>query len=270
VATTAYIMKAKKSFGQHFLNREDVAEKIASSFKRADSYKAILEVGPGKGVLTKYLYQGEIDFLAVEADRDMVEYLEHYYKDLRGKIIQEDFLRLDLSRVFEGRQFGLIGNFPYNISSQILIRMLEYKEFIPEMVGMFQKELAERVISGPGSKVYGVISVLVQAYYDCEYLFSVQPGSFSPPPKVKSGVIRLERKENPLENYNEKLFKIIVKTAFNQRRKMLRNTIKALVPDENKLKDAFFNLRPEQLLVKDFVELTHFVEKNSPTHVSGK
>jgi 16S rRNA (adenine1518-N6/adenine1519-N6)-dimethyltransferase len=141
--------------------------------------------------------------------------------------------------------------------------MLHYKEYIPEMVGMFQKELAERVISGPGSKVYGVISVLVQAYYDCEYLFSVQPGSFSPPPKVKSGVIRLQRKESPLENYNEKLFKNIVKTTFNQRRKMLRNTIKALVPDENLLKDTFFNLRPEQLSVKDFVELTHFVERNS-------
>ena len=262
VATYAFIMKAKKSFGQHFLNREDVAERIANSLRRTDSFNALLEVGPGKGVLTKYLYPKEIDFLAVEADKDMVAYLEHYHKEMQGRIISEDFLKVRLDQVFDGRQFALIGNFPYNISSQILIHMLRYREYVPELVGMFQKELAERVIAGPGSKVYGVISLLVQAYYNGEYLFTVQPGSFSPPPKVKSGVIRLERKDNGELGCDDKLFRIVVKTAFGQRRKMLRNTVKAMVPDESLLKDDFFNLRPEQLSLADFVELTNFVEQN--------
>jgi 16S rRNA (adenine1518-N6/adenine1519-N6)-dimethyltransferase len=256
VGTQAHIMKAKKSYGQNFLNREDIAERIATSLKQTTSSPAILEVGPGKGMMTKYLMHQVSDFLAVEADRDMVEYLEHYYPDLSGKIIAQDFLKLKLSTVFEGRQFCLIGNFPYNISSQILIKLIEYREYIPEMVGMFQKELAERIISGPGSKVYGVISVLVQAYYTGEYLFTVSPGSFNPAPKVKSGVIRLTRKENFTLNCDEKLFKTVVKTTFGQRRKMLRNTMKSLVKDEDLLKDDFFNKRPEQLSLEEFVELT--------------
>jgi len=262
VATLAFIMKAKKSFGQHFLNREDVAERIANSMRHADSFNALLEVGPGKGVLTKYLYPKDLDFLAVEADKDMVAYLEYYHKDLEGRIIAEDFLKLPLDQVFDGRQFGLIGNFPYNISSQILFHMLKYREYVPELVGMFQKELAERVIAGPGSKAYGVISLLVQAYYTGEYLFTVQPGSFSPPPKVKSGVIRLERKENDELGCDHKLFRTVVKTTFSQRRKMLRNTVKSMVQDESLLKEDFFNLRPEQLSLRDFVELTNFVQQN--------
>ena len=181
-------MKAKKSFGQHFLNSEDVASRIASSFSQKDALTALLEVGPGKGVLTKYLVKMPVEFLAVEADADMVGYLAHYLPETEGKIIQADFLKWPLDDLFDRKPFGLIGNFPYNISSQILIKMLQHRDQIPEMVGMFQKELAERVIAGPGSKTYGVISVLVQAYYRCEYLFTVQPGSFSPPPKVKSGV----------------------------------------------------------------------------------
>lgn len=262
VPTLAYIMKAKKSFGQHFLNKEDIAERISRSFSGLDHFSAILEVGPGKGVLTKYLLTLDKEFNAVEADLDMVAYLEHYYSDLRGKIIHNDFLKLPLDEVFEGRSFGLIGNFPYNISSQILIRMIQYRSYIPEMVGMFQKELAERVVSAPGSKSYGVISVLVQSYYTCEYLFTVNPGSFSPPPKVKSGVIRLRRVADRELGCDEKLFRTVVKIAFGQRRKMLRNTVKSLVHDERLLKDSFFNLRPEQLSVDQFVELTNFVDQN--------
>lgn len=260
MATHAYIMKAKKSYGQHFLNKEDIAKRIADSLQQAEFLNAILEVGPGKGMLTKYLLEKGTDFTAVEADRDMVAYLEHYYEDIRGHIIMEDFLKLDLSSVFDGRQFSLIGNFPYNISSQILIRLIQYREYIPELVGMFQKELAERVISGPGSKVYGVISVLVQAYYKGEYLFSVSPGSFSPAPKVKSGVIRLIRKDNQELGCDPKLFKTVVKTTFGQRRKMLRNTMKTLIQNEELLKEDSFNRRPEQLSLEDFIELTKLLE----------
>lgn len=261
--THAYIMKAKKSFGQHFLNREEIAERIANSLQLEHTYDGLLEVGPGKGMLTKYLLEKNLDFVAVEADRDMVAYLEHYYPAMRGKIISEDFLKLPLDTVFEnGRSFGLIGNFPYNISSQILIRLIQYRQCIPEMVGMFQKELAERVIAGPGGKDYGVISLLVQAYYTGEYLFSVSPGSFSPPPKVKSGVIRLTRKPGDDIGCDPKLFRTVVKTSFNQRRKMLRNTIKSMVQDESLLKGEEFNRRPEELSLAEFVELTNFIEKN--------
>jgi len=268
MATHAYIMKAKKSFGQHFLNKEDIAKRIADSLLLQDKYDAILEVGPGKGVLTKYLITKGMEFKAVEADSDMVKYLSHYYKELDENIIEADFLKVDLSKVFDGRPFGLIGNFPYNISSQILIKLIEYKEYIPELVGMFQKELAERVISGPGSKVYGVISVLVQAYYQGEYLFSVSPGSFTPPPKVKSGVIRLVRKENTDLGCDPKLFKSIVKTTFGQRRKMLRNTMKTFIKDENLLKDEKFNKRPEQLSLQEFIDLTKFLEDYKSNQMS--
>lgn len=262
MATHAYIMKAKKSFGQHFLNSEDIAHRIANSLIRTDATNAVLEVGPGKGVLSKYLLQKDIEYLAIEADRDMVSYLEHYYEEIRGKVILQDFLKADLSTAFDGKSFSLIGNFPYNISSQILIKLIEYRQYIPELVGMFQKELAERVIAPPGNKTYGVISVLVQAYYDGEYLFSVNPGSFTPPPKVKSGVIRLERKDNGELGCNPDLFRTVVKTSFGKRRKMLRNTIKSLVNDEQDMKDTFFDQRPERLSLDDFIELTNFVEAN--------
>lgn len=254
-------MKAKKSYGQHFLNKEAIAERIAGSLLGAEAGQPVLEVGPGKGMLTKYLLAHDFDLVVVEADRDMVDYIGHHYAQLQGRIIAQDFLRMKLDEVFDGRSFRLIGNFPYNISSQILIRMIQYRDYIPEMVGMFQKELAERVISGPGGKEYGVISLLVQAYYRGEYLFSVSPGSFSPPPKVKSAVIRLVRKEGEPLGCDDKLFRTVVKTTFNQRRKMLRNTLKSLVPEEQ-LKDARFNQRPEQLSLQEFVELTNFVAQH--------
>ena len=252
-------MKAKKSFGQHFLNKDDVAASIAGSLSTA--YPRVLEVGPGKGMLTKHLIKSDRKLVAVEADRDMVDYLQRHFTPDSIRIISMDFLQLDLSSVFEGQDFALIGNFPYNISSQIIFRMLEYRPWIPEMVGMFQKEVAVRVVSGPGNKDYGVISVLLQAFYDGEYLFSVDKSCFTPPPQVQSGVIRLSRKENQTLPCNESLFKQVVKLSFGQRRKMLRNTLKHFFhqhPDA--LLDASFNLRPEQLSVQSFIELTQQIE----------
>ena len=246
-------MKAKKSFGQHFLVNEHIAQKIATSLKRSEGYANVLEVGPGKGVLTKYLAQQDIQLKVVEADQDMVNYLIHSKIVTPDQIIFLDFLKLSMEKVFDGASFYLIGNYPYNISSQILIRMVHYRHLIPEMVGMFQKEVADRVVAPPGSKTYGVISVLVQAYYTGSTLMDVSPGNFSPPPKVQSSVIRLVRKENFQLGCDEKLFRIVVKTAFNQRRKMLRNTLKPLVNDPVILEAPLFTQRPEQLSVSDFV-----------------
>lgn len=252
-------MKAKKSYGQHFLVREDIAERIASSMS-LEGYSKLLEVGPGRGMLTKYLWEMDAELFLVEADRDMVLYLKKYYPNIKN-IISADFLKTDLKHLMQNQSFGLIGNFPYNISSQILFKMLEYREIIPEMVGMFQKEVAQRVVADHGSKAYGVISVLVQAYYEGEYLFTVEKGSFNPPPKVLSGVIRLKRKENQELGCDPNLFKQIVKQTFGQRRKMLRNTIKSFLPDDPFLKESFFNQRPENLSVEDFINLTKEVEK---------
>ena len=254
-------MKAKKSYGQHFLTSEDISRRIANSLSM-EGYNRILEVGPGQGMLTKYLLQKEADLLVVEADRDMVHYLEAHYEALHERIIPADFLKLDLNLFFENEPFALIGNYPYNISSQILIKQLEYRMRITEMVGMFQKEVAERVVAAPGNKTYGVISVLVQAYYEGEYLFTVKPGSFNPPPKVQSAVIRLRRKENQDLGCDPKLFKRVVKQAFGQRRKMLRNTMKTFLNGQDILQDDFFNLRPEKLSVADFVQLTKWIENN--------
>ena len=254
-------MKAKKSFGQHFLNNEIIAEKIAQSLRHKDTDSNVLEVGPGKGVLTRHLLELEANLLAVEADRDMISYLQEHFPEMKGKTIAADFLKLDLNTVFGGAPFSLIGNYPYNISSQILFKMLEHKTLIPEMVGMFQKEVAQRIASPPGNKSYGVLSVLTQAFYQGEYLFSVPPDNFSPPPKVQSGVIRLTRHAVALEECNEETLTKVVKTAFGQRRKMLRNTLKTLVPDPEVLKDSFFNQRPEQLSVRDFIELSGQIEK---------
>lgn len=251
-------MKAKKSFGQHFLNRDAIAERIAGSL--TGPCANLLEVGPGKGMLTKFLLQQQLRFKAVEADRDMVEYLEAHYPQLQGAIIAADFLKTPLDAVFEGAPFCLIGNFPYNISSQILFHMLRYKEFVPEMVGMFQKEMAERVIAPPGSKTYGVISVLVQAHYSGKYLFTVDKSCFSPPPKVQSAVIRLQRKENEIWECREDQFRRVVKQAFSQRRKMLRNSLKPLLSDPAILEDPFFQQRPEQLSLQDYKSLTARLE----------
>ena len=249
------MLRAKKSFGQHFLTSEHIAQRIVESLHKTGQYKKVLEVGPGKGILTKFLLDSPFDLLAVEADTDMVTYLRQFFPQLDGRIVEADFLKVRLDEVMGGEPFALIGNFPYNISSQILIKMVEYRAQIPELVGMFQREMAERVIAPPGSKTYGVISVLVQAYYEGEYLFSVKPGSFSPPPKVQSAVIRLTRKDSYSLDCDERLFRMIVKQAFSQRRKMLRNTLKGQLPEEV-LKEDYFQQRPEVLSVEDFVELT--------------
>lgn len=253
-------MKAKKSFGQHFLINESLSESIAKSILAEEGIKNVLEIGPGKGVLTKYLLEQDINLRVVEADRDMVSHLEEHYPQLKDKIIFLDFLKLNMSKVFDGSPFYMIGNYPYNISSQIIFKMLKAKELIPEMVGMFQKELAERVIAPPGNKTYGVISVLTQAYYTGELLFKVSPGSFNPPPKVDSAVIRLKRKPIDELDVDYKALRRVVKTSFSQRRKMLRNTLKVMIKDASVLKEPSFQRRPEQLGLEEFVEITKRIE----------
>lgn len=256
-------MRAKKSYGQHFLTSETISERIADSLLRTNDYDKVLEVGPGQGMLTKYLLKKkEYDLTVVEADRDMVSYLNQHYPALRDKIIAEDFLKVDLKEIFGKEQFAIIGNYPYNISSQILFRMLDYREQVPELVGMFQKEVAERVAAPAGNKTYGVVSVLIQAFYDAKYLFTVKPGSFNPPPKVHSAVIRLTRKENYDLACNPKLFKQIVKLSFGQRRKMLRNTMRSIFKDNEILQNEFFKQRPEKLDVAAFVQLTKWAEEH--------
>jgi 16S rRNA (adenine1518-N6/adenine1519-N6)-dimethyltransferase len=252
-------LKAKKSYGQHFLVNENLAKNIAdTAIELSDKYP-VLEIGPGKGVLTKYFYEKKINFKSVEADMDMIEYLHSTYPGISINLIFKDILKLDLNEVFD-EEFVLFGNFPYNISSQILFKMIEYKYKIPVLIGMFQREVAERIIASPGNKEYGILSVLVQAYYSGKIVFRVKPGSFSPPPKVDSAVIKLERKEKFELDCNETLFKTIVKSTFNKRRKMIRNTLKSLINDDEILKDDFFKKRPEQLSLDEFVELTNVIE----------
>ncbi|MBL7807229.1 MAG: 16S rRNA (adenine(1518)-N(6)/adenine(1519)-N(6))-dimethyltransferase RsmA [Saprospiraceae bacterium] len=256
-------MQAKKSYGQHFLKHEAIAQRIAESLQLAAQAGCVLEVGPGMGMLTKFLLaHPEYETYAVEADKDMVEYLEKQYPEFAGKrLISKDFLDFNGPDFFNGRPFCLIGNFPYNISTQILFKLLDWREHIPEMVGMFQKEVADRVVSKPGSKVYGITSALAQAFYHTEYLFTVERGSFNPPPKVLSAVIRLTRKDNITLGCSEKLFRTIVKTAFNQRRKMLRNTLKPFFPNELLMSDPFFEKRPETLGWEEYVRLTQWSEQ---------
>ena len=252
-------MKAKKSFGQHFLNRKDIAERIANSLIINTS--RVLEVGPGRGMLTQFLLQQAFELTVVEADRDMVLHIQKHFPQLKENIISQDFLKCPIDQFFPNQQFSLIGNFPYNISSQILFKMLDHKEQIPELVGMFQKEVGERVVAGPGSKTYGVVSVLIQTYYEGQYLFTVERDSFTPPPKVLSGVIRLVRREKPIVENNYALFRRVVKQAFSQRRKMLRNTMKTFIKGDPILEDPFFNQRPEQLSVEQFAQLTQWIEE---------
>lgn len=255
-------LKAKKSFGQHFLNREDIARQIADSLRWTDQYHQVIEVGPGRGMLTQFLLEKDFNLLVVEADKDMVLYLHKYYPQLKDCIISGDFLKVRFEELLDDQSFGLIGNFPYNISSQIIFKMLDYRHQIPELVGMFQKEMAERIVADPGSKTYGAISVLTQAYYDGSYLFTVDKSCFSPPPKVQSAVIRLTRKKEQQLHCDPLLFKQIVKQAFGQRRKMLRNTMKSLVANKSVLEGELFKRRPETLSVSEFVELTDFIEKH--------
>jgi 16S rRNA (adenine1518-N6/adenine1519-N6)-dimethyltransferase len=256
-------MKAKKSYGQHFLNKESIASDIAKSLLLRDQYKSVVEIGPGRGMLTKHLMKEytEHDFKVIEADRDMVLYLAQNYASLVPNIIAEDFMKVKMEDYFQ-EPYAIIGNFPYNISSQILFKMLENKEHVPELVGMFQKEVAERVAAKPHSKAYGVVTVLVQAYYDVEYLFTVGPENFNPPPKVQSAVIRLQRKKD-FKNLgcDETRLRAVVKTTFGMRRKMLRNSMKQFLPKNVIFEDDFFLQRPENLSVEDFVNLTNLTFK---------
>ncbi len=253
-------MRAKKSFGQHFLVNEGVAQKIVSSLDSETNY--LLEVGPGKGALTKYLCSNPAyNFLAVEADSDMIEYLSTHLAGAKDSIIQNDFLKLDLASLFDGNSFHIIGNFPYNISSQIIFKALDNLHLVTGLLGMFQKELAERIVSGPGSKKFGIISVLTQAYYDVELLFYVEPSSFSPPPRVMSSILRFKRKKELTLPCNERLFKSVVKQSFSQRRKMLKNTLKSFIKDELILSQELFSKRPEALPLETFFEITNLIEK---------
>jgi 16S rRNA (adenine1518-N6/adenine1519-N6)-dimethyltransferase len=250
-------MQAKKSYGQHFLKHDSIAQRVAEGLQRATETGLVLEVGPGMGMLTKQLLaHPEYETYAVEADRDMAAYLERHYPAFApSRLFLQDFLDFDPKAAFMDRPFCLVGNFPYNISTQILFKMLDHREQIPEMVGMFQKEVADRVVSKAGSKVYGITSVLLQAFYRAEYLFTVERGSFNPPPKVLSAVIRLTRKDGFELGCDERRFRQIVKTAFNQRRKMLRNTLKPFFPPEVLMEDPYFEKRPEQLSWEEYVAL---------------
>lgn len=242
----------KKSLGQHFLKDENITRKISEALKQ-HQFNNLLEVGPGGGALTKYLLQiPNINFKAVELDDEKVQFLEARYPSIKDKIIHKDFLRIDAP--FE-EEFIVIGNFPYNISSQILFKVLEWKPLVPICIGMFQKEVAQRISAKPNSKTYGILSVLVQVFYNVEYLFDVPQTAFIPPPKVMSGVIRLTRKATVAEMKSEKMFFNLVKTSFNQRRKQLRNAAKGLF-DESVLKEELFNKRAEQLSIEDFAALT--------------
>ncbi|EKN10009.1 ribosomal RNA small subunit methyltransferase A [Parabacteroides johnsonii CL02T12C29] len=255
------LVKPKKALGQHFLKDLQIAERIADTLS---DYKQlpVLEIGPGMGVLTQFLLEKGHDLTVVELDMESVDYLEQNFPALEGKILAEDFLRLDLSKLFPD-QFCVIGNYPYNISSQIFFKVLDYKEHIPCCSGMIQKEVAERLAAGPGSKTYGILSVLLQAWYEVEYLFTVSEKVFDPPPKVKSAVIRMVRNNRKSLGCDEKLFKTVVKTSFNQRRKTLRNSMKPLLgKDCPDYPLPIFDKRPEQLSVEQFVELTLITERN--------
>lgn len=254
-------VKAKKHLGQHFLNDESVAKRIADTLI-STSYKNVLEIGPGMGVLTKYLLEKDTTTYVIEIDTESVEYLQANYLTLAPRIIEKDFLKFDLNTVFKGEPFAIIGNFPYNISTQIVFKTLEMRDQIPEFSGMFQKEVAERICSKEGSKVYGILSVLAQAFYDAEYLFTVPPSVFNPPPKVESGVLRLTRKKDFTLPCDEPLLFKVVKTAFQQRRKTLRNSLKTFNLSDNLREDSIFGKRPEQLSVQAFIELTQLIQKD--------
>lgn len=255
------LVKPKKFLGQHFLKDLQVAKDIADTIDTCPDIP-VLEVGPGMGVLTQYLIPKNRPLKVVELDFESVAYLKENFAELGDNIIEKDFLKMDLNSLFDGKPFVLTGNYPYNISSQIFFKMLDNKEIIPCCTGMIQKEVAERIAAKPGNKTYGILSVMIQAWYNVEYLFTVHEHVFNPPPKVKSAVIRMTRNKTQELGCNEKLFKQIVKTTFNQRRKTLRNSISPILDKTNPLSsDPIFNKRPEQLSVEDFIELTNRVEK---------
>ena len=255
-------VRAKKHLGQHFLKDEVIAQKIADTLN-FNGYHKVLEIGPGTGVLTKYLLEKDIELAAMDLDRDSISYLEANYLNKNLQLLEADFLRYDLSDVFGEDQFAVTGNFPYNISTQIVLKTLENKEKIPEFSGMFQKEVAQRICAKEGSKTYGILSVLTQAFYEAEYLFTVPPTVFNPPPKVESGVLRLTRKADFSLACDEKMLYKVVKTAFQQRRKTLRNSLKSFNLSDKIKEDTIFGQRPEQLSVAQFVALTLKLEEDA-------
>lgn len=256
-------VKAKKSLGQHFLIDKGVCQRIANQYKQHQGCKKVLEIGPGMGALTEFLLEEDSDVYVMEIDRDSVPYLQEHFPKLNNKIFEADFLKVDLKEYMGDEPFAVVGNFPYNISSQILFKCLEYRNQIPEIMGMFQREVAWRIAEKPGTKQYGILSVFMQAYYDIEYCFTVDEHVFDPPPRVKSGVIRCTRNERKSLPCDEVLFKQVVKTSFNQRRKTIRNSIKSLLKG-NKVDHPFMALRPETLSVDQFIELTQIVENLTP------
>ena len=264
IKTKIVFVKAKKHLGQHFLTDESIAKKIAASLS-GNGYDDVLEIGPGMGVLTKYLLPQKAKITVLELDRESVAYLhdtfplEHIKLDTSAahfSVLEGDFLKKNIQDIFNKKQVAIIGNFPYNISTQIVFKAIENREFVPEFAGMFQKEVAKRIAEKEGSKVYGIMSVLTQAFFDVEYLFTVPPTVFNPPPKVESGVIRLVRKKDFSLPVDEKLFFRVVKTAFNQRRKMLRSSLKLFNLSDALREDPVFTKRPEQLSVSAFIALT--------------
>ncbi len=257
----AHRVHPKKSLGQHFLADANIARKIAGSLTGYGDYKVVVEVGPGTGMLSQFLLKNK-DFMwfGLDVDRDAIAYIQERFPAFKDHIIQADFLRADLMQFADERQLAVIGNFPYNISTQIMFRVLHERTNIPEMVGMFQKEVARRIASPPGSKEYGILSVLTQAFYDVEILFNVEPHVFVPPPKVQSSVIRCRRKATYNLDCNEKMFFAVVKTAFNQRRKTLRNSLKSMHVNWSSLPTGIPGQRPEQLGVNEFVAITKHAE----------
>jgi len=256
------VVKAKKHLGQHFLTDKNIAEKIVNSLIHHDKYKQVLEVGPGMGVLSDFLLQKkDFETHLIDIDTESFLFLQKKYPELGDKLLNEDFLKLNFKDVFAA-SFAIIGNFPYNISSQILFKVLDNRNQVPEVVGMFQKEVAERCTAKAGTKEYGILSVFLQAYYKCEYLFTVKPGVFNPPPKVLSAVIRLSRNEVKDLGCDEKLFWQVVKAGFNQRRKTLSNAVSGIIPKEKQDESKVWTLRAERLNVQDFVNLTNLISLN--------
>lgn len=256
-------VRPKKNLGQHFLTDLNIANAIADTVDACPDIP-ILEVGPGMGVLTQYLVQKNRDVKVVEIDSESVNYLNEKYPDLRENIIEDDFLKIDLNTVFNGRKFVLTGNYPYDISSQIFFKMLDNKDLIPCCTGMIQREVAQRMASEPGTKAYGILSVLIQAWYDVEYLFTVDENVFNPPPKVKSAVIRITRNNVNDLGCDWHMFRRVVKAVFNQRRKMLRVSLKQLfdrMPDDSFFEQDIMTKRPEQLSIQQFVDLTNMVHE---------
>ncbi|MDN6279587.1 MAG: 16S rRNA (adenine(1518)-N(6)/adenine(1519)-N(6))-dimethyltransferase RsmA [Psychroflexus sp.] len=263
-------VKAKKHLGQHFLKDENIAQKIADTLSYS-TYDTLIEIGPGMGVLTKYLLEKPVKLIAMDIDTESVDYLNTTFRAQFNKkeilndfqVMTADFLKEDVLKIVEQKQFGVIGNYPYNISTQIVFKTIENRAFIPEFAGMFQKEVAKRICADPGSKVYGITSVLSQAFYKADYLFTVKPEVFNPPPKVESGVLRLVRREKFTLDCDEKLFFKVVKTAFGQRRKTIRNSLKSLNLPKELTTNELFSQRPEQLSVAEFITLTQKIDADA-------